>query len=314
MTVTQAVTRLLRHFSDEERSIPSSVTYPGRCEECLDALNDAFTELVEFSPAFLRKDTRGRALAAPASVSLAVTLGSTSATLAGASYATWMPGSTVVIAGSEIDNEILESTAAGADWTLTLRFPFDGATGSKAATIYNDAFTLLASEIEIIEPVEILGVAELGKITGPADLKFPLDTEDYSRRTRRHLTSPSRRSQVTGDPAVYWVEDHVPSSTASEMVRRLRVFPLPSAAGTLSYESRIAQPVYATVDGTVIPLSERHASAVLLPMAVNNLRRSTYFISGSKERQIEADYAKAVAMARNLSPSPRTGPVFRPAL
>jgi hypothetical protein len=314
MTALQAVTRLLRNFSPEEQSIPSSVTYPGRVEDCLDALNDAFTELVELSPSFLRKDSRGKLLNDPAAVTMAVTAGSTAATIAGASYATWMPGCTVVIAGSSIDNEILEAAASGGDYILTLRYPFDGSTGNASATVFHDAVTIAATELEIIEPLQLFGAGELHQVGGPSDLNKLLDPEeDYGRRPRRSRTSSIiRRSEVTDAPAVYWVESHVPSAAASEMVRRLRIFPLPRAAATLAYEARIAQPVYATADGTVIPLSERHASAILMPVATYLLTRSPFFRAGNNTEAIKSGYEAAIAMARELNPKPRSGFTFKP--
>lgn len=314
MIVTQAVTRLLRFFSPEERSIPSSVTYPGRCEDCLDALNDAFTEMVEMSDSFLRRSGRGKLLNAPAAVSLTLTGGSTIARVASASYATWFPGCSVVIDGTEIDNEILEAAANGSNYDLTLRFPYDGATGTRAATVYHDSITLAGGEVEIIEPVEILGLRALVQVADASQLSVARSDEDYGLRTRRHVATSIRRSHYTDAPAVFWMEDHVPAASSAEMVRRLRIFPFVRDAATLSYSARIAQPVYSSIDTTVIPLSDRHASAILLPIAAKRLMSSQFYQHGQKDAQIEAAYAAALALIPRTNPRPKTGPTFRPAV
>lgn len=315
MTVTQAVARLLRFFSPEERSIPSSVTYPGRCEDCLDALNDAFTEMVELSDSFLRRAGRGTLLNAPAAVSLTLTRGSTTASVASASYATWFPGCSVVIDGTEIDNEILEAAANGGNYDLTLRYPFDGTTGAHNATVYHDSITLAGGEVEIIEPVEILGLRELVQITDASQLSVARSDEDYGLRTRRHVATSIRRSHYTDAPAVFWMEDHVPAASASEVVRRLRIFPFVRESSTLSYSARIAQPFYTDpTASTVIPLSDRHVSSILLPIAAKRLMSSQFFQHGPKGAQIEAAYTTALAIIPRTNPRPKTGPIFRPAV
>ena len=45
MNIAECAANLLRYFSPEERSIPDSVTYPGRNAEVLTAINGAFQEL-----------------------------------------------------------------------------------------------------------------------------------------------------------------------------------------------------------------------------------------------------------------------------
>jgi hypothetical protein len=312
MTITQAVTRLLRFFSPEERSIPSSVTYPGRCEDCLDALNDAFTEMVELSDEFLRRSNRGKLLNDPAAVSLTLTRGSTTASVVAASYATWFPGCSVVIEGTEIDNEILEASVNGGNYDLTLRYPYDGTTGAHNATVYHDAITLAGGEVELIEPVEIFGLRELVQVSDASQLSVARSDEDYGLRTRRHVATSIRRSDYTDAPAVFWMEDHVPSSTSSEMVRRLRIFPFVRETCTLSYGARIAQPYYSAVDTTVIPLSDRHASSILLPIAAKRLMASEFFQHGQKNAQVESGYQAALAIIPRTNPRPKTGPTFRP--
>lgn len=303
---------MLRYLAPEERSIPSSVSYPGRCEDALAALNNAFSELVAVAPEFFRKDGRGTAINPPVTVSIAVTNGSKAAVITGASWASWMEGCTIAIDGSDIDNEITAASASGGDYNVTLRFPVDRSSGTVNGTVYHDSFYLQSDELEWVAPIEILGVAELSSITGPGDIKLPRDTEDYGRRTRTHLQTPTRRTQATGRPAVFWVDESLTSQAAAPR-RRLRIFPIPRDAGTLAYEARIAPPAYSDPGATTtIPLSEAHASSILLPIAIYHFQTSPFFRQGPYAAAIEANYQRALALATRADPSPKSGPSFRP--
>jgi hypothetical protein len=83
MTINQAAVRLFGLFSPEERSIPDSVTYPGRNAAVAGALNGAFQRLFSKEGPWVRKDTRAALIYAPTAVTVAVTNGSTSATVTG---------------------------------------------------------------------------------------------------------------------------------------------------------------------------------------------------------------------------------------
>jgi hypothetical protein len=108
MTHAELATILFGNFSPEERTVPDSVTYPGRNAAVMAAINGAIQEAYTRSPVWVHHAEFGVVLHAPTAVTISCVENSTAATIN--QFEAWMEGCAIVIAGHDIDNRIMEAT------------------------------------------------------------------------------------------------------------------------------------------------------------------------------------------------------------
>jgi len=130
MDPSELSTILFGQFSPEERSVPDSVTYPGRNASVMAAINGAWQEIHTKCPDFMENEEFGVILHEPTPVTIAVVADSKQATIS--EFAAWMEGCEIVISGHNIDNRIKSASGASSYASVTLN-P-DGADNSITLT------------------------------------------------------------------------------------------------------------------------------------------------------------------------------------
>lgn len=251
VSVRSFIEDLLTYFSPAERAIPGATRYGNtRVEAAIDALNGALDEIHAMGPAWLYRDGLSAPVNAPANVTVTVTEGSK--TFTPASWADWYEGCTIAIGGDEVDNEIrYYDPLAG---TGTLRDTYQGTSGSKSATVYNDSLKLDEEVGEILAPVfwgsqhHLTAVAGMGEAIGlTTGYRY---YEDYG-ADRQHYAGALPRNMLklsasAGIPSFYWVENSWNENSLEE--RRIRLLPLPSSENRVLFNSKLQIPQYRMED------------------------------------------------------------------
>jgi hypothetical protein len=301
MTINAAALRLLTYFSPEERSIPDAAAYPGCNAAVAGAMNGAFQRLFAGSGPWVRRDSRAALIYAPTAVTVAVTNGSTSATVTG--WASWMAGCLIVIEGDETENRIKNDSASA-----VLKIPYGGTTGTKAATVWCDTVTIGTDVLEVHEPVSFKG-AKLTPLPAAGIPASLITLNDYGTPSYTGFHEAERGLVASaGTPRFYsidtWTKD---AATPSGM--RLSLSPLPSHAGHIEYETTLQPPVVSDLSlTTVLPIPLSLADSVFLPIATMMLFDSPFFRGVAVPQAITAKYQEALATIAKLDPvkhSPR---------
>ncbi|MEI6674456.1 MAG: hypothetical protein WCO57_04680 [Verrucomicrobiota bacterium] len=286
MTVNDIAIQLLTHFSPEERTIPDSSTYPGRNAAVLLAINGALQEMFTGSAPWVRQDIRGVILHAPAAaVSIDVVNGSTAAVISVGTWQAWFAGCAIAIDGSAVVNQIRNDTRA----TILLKFPHDGTTGTKTATVYQTSVEVATDMMIVTGPVIANGV-ELNPI--------PADQDTYD---------PSNPYPLTGRLSEYRIDSWSPSDTAGPR-SRIVLHPAPDATGFITYKGKIGPPAITSLASTAtLPVPLQFIESLLLPLALKRLQSSTFFLDAGRVEQINADAKTAKTDLANLNPGANAG-------
>lgn len=285
MTIATIATQLLTHFSPEERSVPDSVTYPGRNGWVLSAMNGALQELYTGASPWVRKDERGALLHAPATaVSIDVTNGSTTATISAGTWQAWFSGCAIAIEGAGVVNQIRNDAR-----NVVLKFPHDGTTGTKTATVYQTSVDVAADMIEVTGGVKV-NRAAISPVTDPP-------TRDDG----------SALGVICGTPICYSVDAWSPGPTASPRTR-INLWPAADANGFLEYRGKVVPVVItslATTDTLPVPL--QFIESIFLPVATQRLTACPFFLDAGRADEIARAYKQAKLDLANLNPSRDSG-------
>ena len=301
MTVNAAALRLLAYFSPEERSIPDSASYPGCNAAVAGAINGAFQRLFAGSGPWVRKDSRAALIYAPTAVTVAVTNGSTSATVTG--WASWMAGCLIVIDGDETENRIKNDSASA-----VLKIPFGGTTGTKTATVYCDTVTVGEDVLEVHEPITFKGdrLTPLPSTGTPGSL---VTVNDFGTPAFVNFAASNNGLVASaGTPRFFsvdtWTKDSVTPSG-----QRISLSPVPDAAGVIEYETTLQAPCVSDLSrSTDLPIPLNLADSVFLPIATMMLFDSPFFRGVAVPQAITSKYQEALATIAKLNPvkqSPR---------
>lgn len=208
--------------------------------EILDAINGGLQKLHALAPATSKITTGSIALTAPLSMTLGVTAGSS--TITGATFTADQLYRTVRITGDDIDNQVVGSTE--------LLHPYNGGTGTVAATLYCDA-------VAISEPYEEL-------VDDPRILETGRDLHHHK------ICSVTWHRKQVAEPCFYWPEANArnQNSSAPSVIRFDR---LPDRAYRLQAQFSLAPARITFSDllapGAEIPLREEHVESYLLPVS-----------------------------------------------
>lgn len=112
MNINDAAKLLLGYFAPEERSIPDSVTYPGRNAAVMKAMNDALQDLFGTGGPWVREEPRGAAVNIPVVTTMTIQPGATTGTIPEEAYRSWFPGSTIHLGGKCCGNMVKAVTQA----------------------------------------------------------------------------------------------------------------------------------------------------------------------------------------------------------
>jgi hypothetical protein len=307
MTINAIATRLLTHFSFEERAIPDSATYPGRNAAVLGAMNGAMQEMFDSSSLWLRQTKRGAILKAPATVNIALTNGSTAGVIDAGVWQDWFAGCTLIVSGSEYDNRI-----TNAERNVVLMLPHEGASGTFPCTIYQDSVALATDVLGVFSPVRI----------DRRDI-FPSETLDaftsrssekdfgFSRQYSGNRIAPQAAS-TAGRPLTYDVVSWSPSSTTAP-ASRIRLYPAPDKAYSLDYEAKLLPPAITSLASTdTLPVPHQWIDSIFLPIAEKRLSASPFWQGIIGRDMLAANYTQALELLRSASPRKQRGMTLRP--
>jgi hypothetical protein len=302
MTVTQAATRLLSHFSSEERSIPDSATYPGRNAEVLAAINGALEEMYSDAGLWLAQDERGVNLQPPASIPINVTKDSTAAVIQTADWKAWMGGCTIVIDGQEIDNQIRNN-----DRNVVLRYPYAGQTGVKTAVVYHDSIQLASDVLAVHEPVMIDGIT-IPAVSHPSVLVQTNSDRDFGFHKRSASALVRRVAASSSAPRAFSVESWRPTANSAPSTR-IRLTPAPADAAFLQYVAQMTPPVITTINANndAIPVPHNFASSVFMPIAEMRLSASPFWAGIRSPEALANNYRNALSILANANPRKNRG-------
>ncbi|MCE5310446.1 MAG: hypothetical protein LLG20_22645 [Acidobacteriales bacterium] len=296
MTVNDIAKRLLTNFSPEEREIPDNATYPGRNDAVKQAINGALQELFGKGGPWVRKDEIGVRIYPTTSVTIAVTAGSTSATIT-TGWQAWMAGCTIVIDASE-DNEIKNASASA-----TLKYPYTGTTGTKNAIVYHDSITIGDDVLEVLDPVR-LDRRPLAVTVSPHHQSVLTEYDDYGIRpgSQTPMITVDRVSDTAGTPVCYHVHTWIPDANTPSRVR-MRLTPAPTSAGMLDYQAMLAPPVVTNLAAsTTLPIPLGFDESVFLPVATMHLMGTSFFRAMGVPAAVQKSYDTAMELLAGSNP------------
>lgn len=266
------------------------------------AITAAFQEIFEHGPSSICERRMGGVLRGQTNVTLTATQFSTTIS-ALTTYANWMLGCTLRIAGDTGDNELLNST--------TLVRPYMGATGSAiTAQVWGDSVRLDSTVSHVVDPVTI---PNYWQVTMAADRIELFNTAAaLPVVTSRTLPSGSGTLSLikrTGVPSKYLVEGQYEPGTAY-LPLYLRVAPMPSGDFPIEFRAKLLPPVFTSADidngdhstdpATIIPASWVHS--VLLPFARMRMSSDPLFNNREAAKSLDRDYMAARAVLENQRP------------
>lgn len=262
------------------------------------------------------EDYFGDALKAPTAATLGVTNGSRVVT--GFAFETKYAGSFVQIG----ERFYRYAGQNGANQELVQ--PWDGATGSVAATIYYNAVALPGNFARFLGSPSLLGLGPLFPLPGPeAEIIMrsepAIDFRSFGRRLALNTRRQTWRQNLTqdhGDPYFYHI-DSGNVGAAFAPTRRLHVYPLPDRAVTFDCRINVL-PARLSADADVpkLPGDETTVDlvgSILLPIARENLVQNA---NGRRWKGDANGIAAAARKARDMlrelaSPQRETGDVIR---
>ncbi len=225
-------------------------------------MTQAMQELWRLAPQEMKQRPGSGYLNAPTNVTLTATIGSATIS-AFTTWASWMEGCTVRIAGDDADNELLSSTL--------LARPYTGASGSgKAATVYADSYTLDATVEAVSPPLFVAGRLSIPKAQSMEQFmrlgQWPGLTNIHG-VALDYLGSFGLHVQKTTGPYPWaWFQDGYYDETLTYLKKRIRFTPMPTAALAFSYV-KLTNPIRITASN-IVAASVTVASA-LTPLSVN---------------------------------------------
>lgn len=207
--------------------------------ELVDAINGGLQKLHALAPTHSKITTGSIALAAPLTISIGVTTGS--ADITGYSFTADQLYDTIRIAGDDIDNQVVGATQ--------LLHPYNGGTGTVAATLYCDG-------VAIPEPYEEM-------VGDPRILETGRDLHHHK------INSVTWHRKNVAEPCFYWLEANSRNQN-SPAPSVLRLDRLPDRAYRLQSQFLLAPARITFSDllapGAAIPLRDEHVESYLLPV------------------------------------------------
>lgn len=209
------------------------------------ALSTALLEFFALAPAIWSRTTVSHLLHPPETLTVQALADTNS--LGGAPFFSAQRGCTVWIDGDTKPNEVTG--------LMTLLHDYDGPTGEHDATLFYDAVPILDFAVH--------------RITSDVTVIHPDGR-------RRHLVQLGSRpegndTKATGTPTHYWLEPIGGSrQVALDGVFQLRLWPMPSASVTVTFDADIAPLPITVADFTsprVIPVPDAEALRLLIPLA-----------------------------------------------
>lgn len=237
-------------------------------------------------------DARAALVRAPTSCSVTVTADAQTITFVSPSYSAWMGGCSIVIAGDAAQNRIVVDAGA----SPTLLKPFQGTTGTVAATLYQDVVQCGSEVEQVMGPVQFEGQREL------IGLAHHRELETYGNEPPVPLYPMEWGQRPVQLPTSYLVERHTIYST-SLTTPRIRFNSLPDQALVLNYRAKLTGlPVRVTAldDSRDYLVPFAYTESILLPLV--RFRFSTWPQFTGDRAALKEDADAAKALLQNLNP------------
>jgi hypothetical protein len=240
MTLPELVSRLAWPFAVDDATSMSARDLAA----VIDAVNAGIAEFYRVAPSRYKIKKVAHLLPAPATITLAATVGSS--TVTGYSCASANYGKTVIVGDDPRKNQFVSATG--------LLAPYQGANAATSAILYGDAVGF--------------GYQTFSMTTHPVlddkhELVFVSPTDDRLWRT-----------SAAGTPRYYWTERAAPTEGGS-IYHYLKVFPYPAAAGVIKFDAMVSPARFAFADAMdptkYIPVRDDIIEEVLIPLCMGYL-------------------------------------------
>lgn len=236
-TLTLEALSYIRPSNGASNEATIALASPRQLQRIASDMTSVLQDLYRYVPGVYRRPV-GFALPAPTVVSVSVTNGSTTFTT-GAT----LPGACTIV----IDGDPVYNTARAEGGTKQLLTPYQGATGTKSATVYGDYIVLGTDVAAVIGNVYDGAGDRITKANNKAALLRggTVGYPDYGRVLRA-----TGRKPTVGRPNLYFVENATltgnTTSAASQMWMRFN--PMPSAAMVVSFDVKVRAPRLTVTD------------------------------------------------------------------
>lgn len=201
---------------------------------------------------------------------------------------------------------VAETHLTGGSNAITLKIPFGGTTGSKAATVYQDSITIGDDVLEVNDPVKANGLELRGMVAGGGPSQR-FEFNDYG--AAGFMTNPSQADvSSTGQPLFYSVTTWTKDATTPDRLR-MGISPAPNVAGTLTYDVLLLPPEVSDLASTnALPIPFGMADSVFIPIAVMKLYGTSFFRDQTNQTVVD-QYKLAMEQIGKIDPQKKS-PTF----
>lgn len=230
----------------------------------------------------------------PTQVTVTVVQYSKTITFVSGYDSSWMPGNAIQITGDNVLNRIEDEASPSAP---VLTQPYEGASGTYTATVYNDWIMLPANVRQIMDPVSLDKSTVLIPAQSASDLNLRL-LEYNKNYDRRYAAYVMALQKSVLEPTRYYpfAQMFIGTLRAGIMLDTL-----PGAARKLVYDARktVFAPVTTLSDTRTTLMPQAKDFEILLPVA--RWFFSSYQMCSIPKTELEPEYSLAMQKARELS-------------
>lgn len=308
MTVRDIALILLRDFGVRSLDPASNLNNrnargisTGDLEAVCQYINGALQELFNDGPAAISERPLGEVLRPETAVTLTATQYSKTIS-AVTTFASWMVGCTIRIAGDSYDNELLSSTE--------LARPYMGTTGSsKTASVWGDAVQVASNVSHLITPINLVGSTRLEVVTTRQQFQYVANDANIRGLRDIGVQESLTYNKVIGTPAWAFVDTRY-DTAATYLPKILRVAPMPGQAFTVVGKLKVTPPVITPAnidngDHTTDPnvtLAADWLESVVLPIARQRASSDALFCNKDGLGEIARQFVIARAIMKGETP------------
>lgn len=272
------------------------------------SINRSQQQIFELNPSLFKREV-GVLIPAPEQGTVTVT--GNSATIAATTLAGPMVGNCIKIDGETPWNGVFTEGAA-----KKLICPYNGPSGTRAATLYGDAIALSSAYSKPLGPVWLSDIRMLPPITSKGeflgyDPRQALNG-DWGRLPYGATRTPVAR--MIGQPEAHFVESHLLENGQNLTV--IRLTPLPDKAYTLRFDAEVRPAPVLVADfgtegaadpGRGFSLPPGLDEKFLVPLVLYYWSASPFFKNAEVKKQLFADYGEAIPQIEAYKIQPQTG-------
>lgn len=265
-------------------------------------INRALEAVGESNPSvfFQVRPDQAEQIRPPTQVTVTVTQYSKAITFVSGYDSSWMPGNAILITGDNVLNRIEDEASPSAP---ALAQPYEGASGTYTATVYNDWILLPANVRQVMDPVSLDKSTVLIPAQSASDLNLRL-LEYNKNYDRRYAAFVMALQKTILEPTRYWPYAQMVLGT---LRAGIMLDTLPGAARKLVYDARktVFAPVTTLSDTRTTLMPQGKDVEILLPVA--RWFFSSYQMCSIPKTELEPEYSLAMQKARELTVFGRHG-------